>query len=123
MLSAWITSKSCYVQNVSTFGTGCIGMKVDGDLHNGGNKPIVANDFTQVIHGIGYWANGEVNPELVSRVYVLPSTGYPATNGGKVRATNGNNQYGDSCSGCRRRNAHLKQQLRQKLTTEQKKQL
>ena len=24
---AWITNKSPYVQNVSTFGTGCIGMK------------------------------------------------------------------------------------------------
>ena len=94
--SAWITSKSCYVQNVSTFGTGCIGMKVDGDLHNGGNKSIVANDFTQVLSdGIGYWANGEGKSELVSVFTYYCHIGYLATNGGKVRATNGNNSYGD----------------------------
>ena len=28
-----------YVQGVTTFGTGCVGMKVDGDPHNGGNDP------------------------------------------------------------------------------------
>ena len=56
----WILTKSPYVQNVTTFGTGCIGMKVDGDLHNSGNKSIVANDFTQILSdGIGYWANGD----------------------------------------------------------------
>jgi len=51
---AWITNKSPYVQNVTTFGTGCIGCKIDGDLHDGGNDSIVANDFTQVVSdGIG----------------------------------------------------------------------
>ena len=38
-----------YVQGVTNFGTGCVGLKVDGDLHNGGNDPIVANDFTQIL--------------------------------------------------------------------------
>ena len=28
-----------YVQGVTTFGTGCVGLKVDGNLHNGGNDP------------------------------------------------------------------------------------
>ena len=94
--SAWITSKSCYVQNVSTFGTGCIGLKVDGDLHAGGYRSVVANDFTQVIdNGIGYWANGEGRSELVSVFTYYCHIGYLATNGGKVRATNGNNSYGD----------------------------
>ena len=41
-----ITSKSSYVQNVTTFGSGCTGIKIDGSLHNAGNKSIVANDFT-----------------------------------------------------------------------------
>ena len=45
----WVKNKSCYVQNVTTFGTGCIGLKIDGDLHAGGNDSIVANDFTQVL--------------------------------------------------------------------------
>ena len=43
-----------------TFGNKCVGMKVDGTLHNGGNKSIVANDFTQIIQdGIGYWCNAD----------------------------------------------------------------
>jgi hypothetical protein len=94
--AAWITTRSCYVQNVSTFGTGCIGLKVDGNLHNGGNKSIVANDFTQVIdNGIGFWVNGEGKSELVSVFTYYCHIGYLATDGGKVRATNGNNSYGD----------------------------
>ena len=94
--SAWITTRSCYVQNVSTFGTGCIGLKVDGDLHNGGYRSIVANDFTQVIdQGIGFWVNGEGRSELVSVFTYYCHIGYLATGGGKVRATNGNNSYGD----------------------------
>jgi hypothetical protein len=94
--AAWITTRSCYVQNVSTFGTGCVGLKVDGDLHNGGNKSIVANDFTQVIdNGIGFWVNGEGKAELVSVFTYYCHIGYLATDGGKARATNGNNSYGD----------------------------
>ena len=94
--TVWITNKSCYVQNVTTFGTGAIGLKVDGDLHNGGNKSVVANDFTQVIdNGIGFWVNGDGKSELVSVFTYYNHIGYLATNGGKVRATNGNNSYGD----------------------------
>jgi len=93
---AHITTKSPYVQNVTTFGNGCIGMKVDGDLHNSGNKSIVANDFTQILSdGIGYWANGEGKSELVSVFTYYCHIGYLATDGGKVRALNGNNSYGD----------------------------
>ena len=93
---AHISTKSPYVQNVTTFGTGCIGMKVDGDLHNSGNKSIVANDFTQILSdGIGYWANGDGKSELVSVFTYYCHIGYLATDGGKVRALNGNNSYGD----------------------------
>lgn len=90
-----ITSKSPYVQNVTTFGTACIGMKIDGTLHSSGNKSIVANDFTQVISdGIGYWANEAGRSELVSVFTYFCYIGYYATNGGILRATNGNNSYG-----------------------------
>jgi hypothetical protein len=93
---AHIVTKSPYVQNVTTFGTGCIGMKVDGDLHTTGNKSIVANDFTQILSdGIGYWANADGKSELVSVFTYYCHIGYLATNGGKVRALNGNNSYGD----------------------------
>ena len=91
----WITNKSPYIQNVTTFGTGCIGMKVDGALHNGGNRSIVANDFTQILSdGIGYWADNVGRSELVSVFTYYCHVGYLCTNGGVVRATNGNNSYG-----------------------------
>lgn len=91
-----ILSKSPYVQNVTTFGTGCIGMKVDGSLHTSGNKSIVANDFTQVISdGIGMWITNDGKSELVSVFTYYCHIGYLAENGGKIRATNGNNSYGD----------------------------
>ena len=91
----WIHNKSTYVQNVSTFGTGCIGLKVDGALHDGGNDSIVANDFTQILSdGIGYWVTNLGRSELVSVFTYYNYIGYLAENGGKIRATNGNNSYG-----------------------------
>ena len=92
---AWIINKSPYVQNVTTFGTGCIGLKVDGDLHDGGNDSIVANDFTQIISdGIGAWVTNLGRAELVSVFSYYGHIGYLAENGGKIRATNGNSSYG-----------------------------
>lgn len=92
----WITNKSTYVQNVTTFGTGAIGQKIDGALHAGGNDSIVSNDFTQVISdGIGAWVTNLGRAELVSVFTYYNHIGYLAENGGKIRATNGNNSYGD----------------------------
>ena len=92
----WILTKSPYVQNVSTFGTACIGLKVDGAIHNGGNDSIVANDFTQILSdGIGFWVSNLGRAELVSVFTYYCHIGYLAESGGKVRATNGNNSYGD----------------------------
>ncbi len=91
----WITTRSPYVQNVTTFGTGCVGMKIDGSLHNGGNKSIVANDFTQILSdGIGYWALYNGLSELVSVFTYFCHIGYLSTDGGRLRGTNGNNSYG-----------------------------
>ena len=93
--SVWITTRSPYVQNVTTFGTGCIGLKVDGNLHDGGNKSIVANDFTQVLSdGIGAWVTNQGLSELVSVFTYYNHIGYLAENGGKIRGTNGNCSYG-----------------------------
>ena len=94
--SSPILFKSPYVQNVTTFGYGCIGMKVDGSVHLTGNKSIVANDFTQVISdGIGIWVTNDARSELVSVFTYYAHIGYLSENGGKIRATNGNNSYGD----------------------------
>ncbi len=92
---AWVTNKSTYVQNVTTFGTGATGQKIDGALHAGGNDSIVSNDFTQVINdGIGAWVTNLGRAELVSVFTYYAHIGYLSENGGKIRATNGNNSYG-----------------------------
>jgi hypothetical protein len=92
----WITNRSCYIQNVTTFGYGAVGQKVDGSLHNGGNKSIVSNDFTQVISdGIGAWMLNGGRGELVSVFSYYAHIGMFALDGGIIRATNGNSSYGD----------------------------
>ena len=95
-VTAWVTTRSTYIQNVTTFGTGATGQKIDGSIHAGGNDSIVSNDFTQVISaGIGAWVTNLGRAELVSVFTYYSHVGYLAENGGKIRATNGNNSYGD----------------------------
>jgi len=91
----WITTRSPYIQGVTTIGTGCIGQKIDGALHNGGNRSIVSNDFTQVLSdGIGAWVLNNGRAELVSVFTYYCHIGYLAEDGGVIRATNGNCSYG-----------------------------
>jgi hypothetical protein len=91
----WIINRSPYIQGVTTFGTGCVGQKIDGLLHNGGNKSITSNDFTQVISdGIGAWVKDNGRAELVSVFTYYAHIGYLAQAGGIIRATNGNCSYG-----------------------------
>ena len=91
----WIINRSPYIQGVTTFGTGCVGQKIDGLLHNGGNKSIVSNDFTQVISdGVGAWVKDNGRAELVSVFTYYAHIGYLAQAGGIIRATNGNCSYG-----------------------------
>jgi hypothetical protein len=91
----WIQNRSPYIQGVTTFGTGCIGQKIDGSLHNSGNKSIVSNDFTQVISdGVGAWVTNNGRAELVSVFTYYAHIGYLTQTGGVIRATNGNCSYG-----------------------------
>jgi hypothetical protein len=92
----WITNKSPYIQNVTTFGVGCVGNKIDGALHAGGNRSMVSNDFTQVLSdGIGVWCSGNNSlTELVSVFSYYNYSGYVADYGARIRATNGNSSYG-----------------------------
>jgi hypothetical protein len=94
--AVWINKRSPYVQGVTNFGTACVGIKVDGSLHDGGNDSIVANDFTQVLSdGIGAWVTNLGRAELVSVFSYYGHIGYLSENGGKIRGTNGNCSYGD----------------------------
>lgn len=90
-----ISSKSPYIQNVSTFGSRAVGAYMDGNLHAGGYKSMTFNDFTQVIDdGIGVWATSGARAELVSVFTYYSYVGYLAEQGGILRALNGNNSYG-----------------------------
>jgi hypothetical protein len=91
----WITTRSPYIQGVTTIGTGCVGQKIDGALHNGGNRSIVSNDFTQVLSdGIGAWVLNNGRAELVSVFTYYAHIGYLAEDGGIIRSANGNCSYG-----------------------------
>ena len=94
--SVWVNTRSHYSQNVSLFGTGCSGAKIDGALHAGGNRSMVKNDFTTIISdGIGVWCSGANSlTELVSVFAYYSYAGYLADLGGRIRATNGNSSYG-----------------------------
>lgn len=91
----WVGERSPYVQNITFFGDFCVGQKIDGALHNGGNKSITSNDFTTILsNGIGAWCTNQGRGELVSVFAYYSYIGYLCENGGVIRATNGNNSYG-----------------------------
>ena len=91
----WIMKRSPYIQGVTNIGERCYGKKVDGALHNGGNKSMTSNDFTQVLSdGIGAHILNNARAELVSVFTYYCAVGYLAESGGVIRATNGNNSYG-----------------------------
>jgi hypothetical protein len=94
--NVWVSTRSHYSQNVTMFGTGCSGAKIDAALHAGGNKSMVKNDFTTIISdGIGVWCTGSGSlTELVSVFNYYGYAGYLAELGGRMRATNGNSSYG-----------------------------
>ncbi len=94
--SVWITSQSPYVQNCTNFTPGGTGMKIDGALHNGGYKSMVANDWTQInSDGIGVHALNDGRSELVSVFTYYCDVGYLAESGGKIRSVNGSSAYGE----------------------------
>jgi hypothetical protein len=94
--SVWITSQSPYVQNCTSFTDLGTGMVIDGALHAGGYKSIVANDWTQInSDGIGFIVKNDGRSELVSCFTYYCNIGYLCEGGGKIRSVGGNNSYGE----------------------------
>jgi hypothetical protein len=94
--SVWIVSQSPYVQNCTSFTDLGTGMIIDGALHNGGYKSIVANDWTQInSDGIGFVVKNDGRSELVSCFTYYCNIGYLCESGGKIRSVGGNNSYGE----------------------------
>jgi hypothetical protein len=94
--SVWIVSQSPYIQNCTSFTDLGTGMVIDGALHNGGYKSIVANDWTQInSDGFGFIVKNDGRSELVSCFTYYCQIGYLCESGGKIRSIGGNNSYGE----------------------------
>lgn len=68
---------------------------VDIVLQGGGNKSMLANDYTQINDlGYGVVVNNNALSELVSVFTYYCHTGYYSRNGSEIRSLTGNNSYG-----------------------------
>lgn len=91
-----ILTKSPYVSDCTCISDNGIGVVVDGSLHATGNRTMVFHAFTQIHdNGVGFWIKDRGGAEIVSCFTYYAHIGYTATGGGKIRALNGNNSYGN----------------------------
>jgi len=90
-----VTTKSPYIQDVTTFSTAGIAALIDGGVHNTGNKSMVLSNLTCINDGgVGVWVRHAAKAELVSVFTYYCVFGYASSDGGQIRALNGNNSYG-----------------------------
>ena len=90
-----IVWKSPYIKDSSGICTGCVGVYLDGNVHASGNKSMVFHAFTILPDsGVGYWMDNNAKSEVISGFTYWADYGYLCTNGGIIRALNGNNSYG-----------------------------
>jgi hypothetical protein len=72
-----------------------VGAGVPITLQGGGNKSMLANDYTQINDlGYGVVVNNNALAELVSVFTYYCHTGYYSRNGSQIRSLTGNNSYG-----------------------------
>jgi hypothetical protein len=91
-----ISTKSPYIYNVTTFGTGATGAVVDGSLHSSGNRSMLFHTVTHIhSDGLGVWAKDNANAEIISGFTYYCQIGYTATGGSKIRSLNSSNSYGE----------------------------
>lgn len=91
-----IVNKSPYIVDCSAFSNTGIGVVVDGSLHATGNRTMVFHAFTQIHdNGVGFWVKDGAGAEIVSCFTYFCHVGYATSGGGKIRALNGNNSYGN----------------------------
>src|SRR6056300_1132876 len=91
-----IVTSSPYIQNCSSINANATGIQIDGNLHNAGNKSILANDFTQInSDGIGVHALAGGRGEMVSVFTYYCAKSYYAQSGGFIRGLNCSSAYGE----------------------------
>ena len=90
-----ILHRSPYIKDCSTFSEGGVGVIVDGEVHNSGNKSMVFHAFTNLnSNGVGFWVRYGGRAEIVSSFTYYCHVGYSCTTGGTIRSLSGNNSYG-----------------------------
>ena len=91
-----INSASPYIQNCSSINAGATGVEIDGNLHVGGNKSILANDYTQInSDGMGVHAIAGGRGEMVSIFTYYCDKSFYAHSGGFIRGLNCSSAYGE----------------------------
>jgi hypothetical protein len=91
-----ILTKSPYVIECTAKSSGAVGALLDGTVHATGYKSMVFHGYTVILdNGIGFWVKDNAKSEIVSCFTYFCHVGYVATGGGKIRALNGNNSYGE----------------------------
>jgi len=91
-----ISTVSPYIQNCTSSNSGATGIQIDGNLHSGGNKSILANDFTQInSDGIGVHALAGGRGEMVSVFTYYCDKSFYAHSGGFIRGLNCSSAYGE----------------------------
>lgn len=91
-----ILTRSPYISDCTAISNTGIGVVVDGSVHASGNRTMVFHAFTQIHdNGVGFWIKDRGGAEIVSCFTYYCHIGYTATGGGKIRALNGNNSYGN----------------------------
>jgi hypothetical protein len=91
-----ILTKSPYVIECTAKSSGSVGAFLDGTVHASGYKSMVFHGYTVILdNGVGFWVKDNAKSEIVSCFTYFCHAGYVATGGGKIRALNGNNSYGE----------------------------
>ncbi len=91
-----ILTKSPYVTDCTAFSTGGTGAIIDGSVHASGNKSMLFHAFTNINdNGVGFWVSNAGRAEIVSCFTYYCAFGYAASEGGQIRALNGNCSYGE----------------------------
>jgi len=91
-----VSTKSPYIYNCTSFGTGATGAVLDGSVHASGNRSMLFHTYTAVhSDGLGIFLKNNANAEMISTFTYYCQVGFAAIGGSKIRSLNSSNAYGE----------------------------
>ena len=91
-----VSTKSPYIYNCTSFGTGATGAVLDGSVHASGNRSMLFHTYTAVhSDGLGIFLKANANAEMISTFTYYCQVGFAAIGGSKIRSLNSSNAYGE----------------------------